>query len=202
MSLELPYAALQEPDYDKINPVRKVPALIREDGQGVFESSIILNYLEEKYNNNLCFIPDTAEKRQEMHLIIRLHDLYVTSPNSSQPGFSHTQGAMYLTPVPTKFISSVRCIPDRSVRAKKIAELWFQLNELEELMYEGPYIMGDKLTLADFTWFPTTIFMEYMLPKIFGWPDIFNNNNPNILPKLHSWWNYEQKHHPEFKKVK
>jgi glutathione S-transferase len=193
------YANLRQPEYAKVNPLRKVPALVREDGRCAFESSVILNYLEERYNENACFLPDTPEQRQEMHLIIRLHDLYVASPNSSMPGFSHSQGAMYLTPVETEFVPKVRSMPDKSMRSKKIAELWNQLSTLEEHIV-GPYIMGDKLTLADFTWFPTTIFMESMLPKIFGWPDVFRD--PNVLPKFSRWWTLVQERHPEFSKVR
>ena len=61
-----------------------------------------------------------------MNLYIRIHDLYIASPNCTQPGFSHSQGAMYLAPYETKHCPAVRCM-DRPTRAAKIAELHKQL---------------------------------------------------------------------------
>ena len=49
--------------------------------------------------------------------------------------------------------------------------------------------MGGKISLADFTWFPTTVFMEFMLPRIFGWPNIFASGEDHGFPKLSKWWN-------------
>ena len=166
------YPDLQTPEFAAINPLKKVPALIREDGVSVFESNVILNYLEDKYSaqGSRSFLPPTPEGRQLMDLIVRCHDLYVASPNCTAPGFSHSQGAMYLAPYETKFCSAARTI-DRPSRAAKIQELYKQLIWLEENMSsEGPYLAGEDLSLADFTWYPTTIFMEFMLPRVFGWP--------------------------------
>jgi hypothetical protein len=39
---------------------------------------------------------------------------------------------------------------------------------------EQPFLLGSTLSLADCTWFPTCVFMDYMLPRVFGWPDVFN----------------------------
>jgi len=46
-------------------------------------------------------------------------------------------------------------------REAKIAELFKQLTWLEEHV-AGPYLLGDDLTLADLTWWPTCIFMQFM----------------------------------------
>ena len=89
------YADLQSAEFAAVNPLKKVPALVREDGECVFEASVILSYLEDKYRDaGPSFTPPSAEGRQRMELIIRVHDLYIASPNCTQPGFSHSQGAM------------------------------------------------------------------------------------------------------------
>ena len=37
-----------------------------------------------------------------------------------------------------------------------------------------PYLGGTLVTHADLAWFPTAVFMEYLLPKVFGWTPIFS----------------------------
>lgn len=87
------YPDLQTAEFAAINPLKKVPALIREDGSTVFESNVILSFLEDKYGDaGPSFKPATCEGRQEMELLCRVHDLYIASPNTTAPGFSHSQG--------------------------------------------------------------------------------------------------------------
>jgi len=182
------YTDLKTREFSAINPLMKVPALIRTDGVTVFESNVILNYLEDKYGDQLAeprLKPATPEGRQTMELMMRIHDLYIASPNCTQPGFSHSQGSMYLS---TGWHGPARGM-DAPTRAAKLAEMWRQLNWLEA--HAGaPYLVPctDHATLADLTWFPTAVFMEYMLPRNFGWPDILNPAAPTPFPKLAAWY--------------
>merc|ERR1712113_815885 len=182
------YPDLQTEEFQKVNPLKKVPALVRPDGETVFESFVILEYLEDKYGDQgVSFKPSTPEGRQKMNLLIRVHDLYIASPNCTQPGFAHTQGCMYLAPVVTKFCAKER-VMKRDVRAAKLAEIWKQLNWLEGNISPDENGMVDgQLTLADLTWFPTLVFMDYMLPRVFSWPDILKD--PTHFPQLCSWYN-------------
>ena len=71
------YPDLKSPEFAAINPLKKVPAFIRADGTCVFESAVILDYLEDLYADAMpSFKPPTAEGRQLMQLFIRIHDLY------------------------------------------------------------------------------------------------------------------------------
>jgi glutathione S-transferase len=182
------YPDLQTPAFAAVNPLKKVPALIRADGETVFESAVILNYLEDKYADaGPSMKPDTPEGRQLMELMIRIHDLYIASPNCTAPGFSHSQGAMYLS---TAWHGTDRGM-DLPTRAAKIGEIWKHLSWLEANMSsDGPYLLpGTSPTLADFTWFPTAVFMEFMLP-MFGWPDVFDASKGSAtpFPKLAKWY--------------
>jgi glutathione S-transferase len=180
------YPDLQTPAFAAVNPLKKVPALIRGDGETVFESAVILSYLEDKYSDaGPSMKPPTPEGRQQMELMIRIHDLYVASPNCTAPGFSHSQGAMYLS---TGWHGAARGM-DLPTRAAKMAELWKQMSWLEaNCSPQGPYLLtGDSPSLADFTWFPTCVFMEFMLP-MFGWPDVFNTDGSSPFPKLAKWY--------------
>lgn len=167
------YPELQSPEFAAINPLKKVPGLVRSDGTTVFESNVILNYLEDKYGEvGPPLTPPTPEGRQEVELLCRIHDLYIASPNTTAPGFSHSQGAMYLS---TGWHGPVRGM-DLKTRAAKLGEIWRQLHWLEAQAGAkgGPHLAGEQLTLADLTWFPTCVFMEFMLPRFFGWPQLFD----------------------------
>merc|ERR1712107_496960 len=123
-------------------------------GVTVFESNVILEYLEDKYRSHEpSFKPKTPEGRQVMNPMMRVHDLYIASPNCTGPGFSHSQGAMYLS---YGWHGPERGM-DLKTRALKFAEIWKQLTWLNANIV-GPYLVGDNITLADLTWFPTTIF--------------------------------------------
>ena len=152
----------------------------------MYESSVILEYLERAFleesarNDNydgLRFLPETVELQTLMNMIIRTHDVYIASPNSTQPGASHTQGCMYL---PTQGRRKI----EPKERESKLAELWKQLEVLDRLIV-GPYCCGKEICLADFTIFPTLVYCEYFLPTVFGWTSeaVFHEK-----PALRKWY--------------
>lgn len=87
----LTYADLQTPEFAKVNPLKKVPGFITSDNTTVFESFVIMQYLEDKYEG---FSPSLTQTTPELRafdsLLVRCHDLYIASPNSTQPGYSHS----------------------------------------------------------------------------------------------------------------
>jgi glutathione S-transferase len=179
------YPDLQKPEYLKINPCKKVPAFIQADGACLFESNVILGFLEDKYSSvGPNFTPTTPEARALVQLFCRIHDLYIASPNITQPGYSHTQGSMYLAPYATQWCPAER-VMDMKTRTDKLAEIWKQLSWLEANLV-GPYCAGSEMTTADMTWYPTLIFMEYMLPRVFEWPEVFHEDVH--FPRLRQWF--------------
>ena len=177
------YPDLKSPEFAAINPLKKVPAFIRADGTCVFESAVILNYLEDKYGDAApSFKPPTAEGRQLMELFIRIHDLYIASPNCTAPGFSHCQGAMYLS---YGWHGCARGM-DLPTRAAKLAEIWKQLSWLEGYM-TSPFLAGGALSLADFTWYPTMVFMEFLLPRVLDWPSVVDPA-ASSFPRIAAWF--------------
>jgi glutathione S-transferase len=167
------YADLKGEDFRSVNPLMKVPAFITPDGVTIFESFVIMQYLEDAYGHEgiPTMLTDPTE-RAFVHLVVRCHDLYIASPNSTQPGFSHTQGCMYLPSEPNAQVSIDRCM-DIKTRAAKLAELNKQLNFFEDNCKFAPYLCGSQMTHADMTVFPSTVFMEFMLPRVFGWSPAF-----------------------------
>ena len=138
-----------------------MPAMVCEDGTALCESQVILEYLSDKYAVvGPSFVPTTPEGRAKAALAARLADLYIVS----------IQGAMYRGPM------------DIATRAEQIGEIAKQLDVLESVV-EGPYVVGAQMSTADFALFPTFIFMNYILPRHFGWKDIYAGR-----PKLGAWW--------------
>lgn len=192
------YAELQSPEYTTYNPHKKVPAFVTDTGECLFESFVIMQYLEDKYGNiGPSMMLDTPEERAFVNLLVRCHDIYIASPNCTQPNFAHTQGCMYLAPYETPHCGKARSM-DRPTRAAKLAEIWNQLTWLEEQI-KAPYMAGERITHADMTWYPTTIFMEFMLPRVFSWPEVFHETTH--FPKLTAWFT-KCSENPIFKAVR
>ncbi|KAK1734623.1 hypothetical protein QTG54_014496 [Skeletonema marinoi] len=84
----------------EVNPLKKVPAFLTDNGLKLFESFVILSYLEDRFGDGR-FILANVEDRALVQLFVRIHDIYISSPNCTQSNFSHTQGCMYLDPYPT-----------------------------------------------------------------------------------------------------
>ena len=57
-------------------------------------------------------------------------------------------------------------------RHLKIQELHKQIGILEGII-QGPFVVGTSPTTADAALFPTFVFMNFMLPRFFGWEDVF-----------------------------
>ena len=76
-------------------------------------------------------------------------------------------------------------MPDPVVRASKVKEIFDRLSWLEENI-RGDYMVGDRITNADVTWYPTCIFMELLLPYVFDWAPIFHETNH--FPRLKTWF--------------
>lgn len=196
------YADLQSPEYEKINPCKKAPAMVTKTGKNIFESQVILQYCEDLFGSDIRLKwkrkfdfnwsrngAGNPELSAEVNLLIRVHDIYISSPNCTQPGFSHTQGCMYLAPYVTEFCSAERAM-DHATRAAKLAEIWKKLHWLEGRVAEnggGPFLAGKYLSQADMVWHPTIVFMEYLLPKNFGWrSDLFYEQE--LFPNISRWW--------------
>lgn len=147
--------------YIELNPFGKMPVLQLENGSGLPESQVIEAYLLDKFSNNEpSLLPDTPEKRALASLIVRIHDMYMTT----------IQGCMY------------KPMDSKSQRATEIAQIARQLDIIESYC-TGPYVCGADMSYADTAILPTIVFCNYILPRFFGWPGIFEER-----PKLQAWW--------------
>lgn len=176
------HAEQHDPGFLALSPLGKIPVLILPDGTAVPESGVILQYLEDKYGGcpKLTFV--SAEERMHMNLLVKIHDTYLSTPNCTQPGFTHTQGCMYVPP-PLEGVIQPRSM-GRAERAAKLREVNKQLDQLEQLAARqgGPWLCGKCISLADLTLYPSICFYNFYLPKVFKWPDTFHGR-----PCLQAW---------------
>jgi glutathione S-transferase len=64
---------LKTPEYTAINPRQKVPAIV-DDGFSLYESSAILEYLDEKYPTTPLLFPGDVKQRAIVRRIVRESD--------------------------------------------------------------------------------------------------------------------------------
>ena len=174
----------------------------------VIESEVIQQYLASTLADSdadrVSLLPKGSDplSRAKMDEIIRLHDVY----------FSNDQAAMYRAMdvgLRAEKIASIANLIVREGGRGMCVFFSFPLSFLLLLLLllvffyrsfnsrtssqtvletlasrsDGPFLLGSELTFADCTWFPSFIFMTFILPRYFGWGDVFANK-----PRLAVWW--------------
>ena len=155
--------------YKRINPTGKVPALELEDGSVLPESSVIAEYLEDRFPEPSLRPADPAT-RARMRLLVHLSDLYVVPPLVAL--FAHVNPAQR----------------DAKVVAEKLAELRPRHDQLAGFLRPGPFAVGSSLSLADCALFPIYFFATRLHP-LFGDKDPTAERAP-----LSAWWQGVRKH--------
>ena len=170
----IPGGDLKSPEYLKIYPMGKTPAL-EAGGQIIGESEIINEYVEGKFPNP-PLLPKDAEGRAKVRGITRLHDLYLEPPLRA-------------------LFPEVRAKEkNQQLIAEKLTEFNLRLDQLEGMLSSGPYALGGVFTLADCALAPTLFFANLMLASLGAAP--FSDGRP----KLAACWAKAQEH-PSVKRV-
>lgn len=131
--------------YLKVNPAGQTPALEMDNGAVLAEITAICEYLEEKHPGT-PLIGTTAEERAETRMWTRRVDLKVCEPLAN--GFRFAEGL-------GMFESRTLCRPDAAPGLKALAQdgiAWIEAN------MKGPWLAGDRFTLADILLFA---FLEF-----------------------------------------
>jgi glutathione S-transferase len=120
----------------EVNRAGQTPALELDDGGTVTEITAICEYLEER-RPSPPLIGATAEERAAARMWTRRVDLKVCEPMAN--GFRFAEGLPL-------FENRMRCLPDAAPGLKAIAQDGLQWLEGE---FKGPWIAGERFTLAD-----------------------------------------------------
>ena len=161
----IPGGALSSPEYAKINPLGKTPAL-DADGLLIPESEVINEYLEDKYPNP-PLLPKSPEGRAKVRIFTRFHDLYLEPPLRALFGQMNPKTR------------------DAKVVEEKVAELTKRLGQLDKMLADGGYATGSEFTLADCALAPTMFFVTNLGPA-FGIKALDGH------PKIAAWWAHVQ----------
>jgi glutathione S-transferase len=161
-----PPGGLHSPEYQKINPLDKIPCL-DADGVMIPESEVINEYLEDKFPDK-PLLPKSPEGRARVRLFTRFHDLYLEPPVRALFGQMNPKSR------------------DDKVVNEKLTEVNKRLDELEKMLGENGFAAGADFTLADCALAPTMFFCNVLLPSFGAKPPMEGH------PKLTAWWNHVQ----------
>jgi glutathione S-transferase len=70
----------RNPQFRDVNPTGRVPVLILADGESIWESAVILEFLEEYFPEARPLLPSDLRARAKARLLVRHADLYLMPP--------------------------------------------------------------------------------------------------------------------------
>lgn len=126
----------QEPYTTTVNPAGQTPALELDDGSCITEITAICEYIEERQPSP-PLIGTTAEERGVTRMWTRRVDIKVCEPMAN--GFRYGEGLAL-------FQNRLRCLPEASAGLKAVAQDGV---EWLEAQFKGPWLAGDRFTMAD-----------------------------------------------------
>ena len=163
----IPGGDLKAPEYLKIYPMGKIPAL-EVDGEIIGESEVINEFLEETFPDP-PLLPRDPRGRARVRSITRFHDLYLEPP------------------LRALFPQASAKERDAKLIAEKLGEFNQRLDQLESRLSGGPYAVENVFTFADCALVPTFFFANLMLPMLGSQPFTVGR------PRLARWWEEVQK---------
>jgi glutathione S-transferase len=155
--------ALKSPEYLKLNPMGKMPTL-DVDGQGIGESSIICDYLDDVYPQK-SGLPADPIGRARSRLVARIADLYL---------------AQHVGPLFRHMNPEKRDQAAVDAAGKEIAKAY---GYIEQTMDSGPFCAGKNPTLGDCALGPITAMMHQVLTA-----GNFGIADPVSSGRLATWW--------------
>ena len=162
-------AGIKSPEYLKLNPMGKMPTL-EVDGQGIGESSIICEYLDDVYPQK-SGLPADPIGRARSRLVARIVDLYLVQ---------HV-GPLFRQMNPEK-----RDQAAVDAAGKEIAKAY---GYIEHAMDSGPFCVGKTPTLGDCALGTITSMMHQVLAA-----GNFGIADPVGSGRLATWWKAVQGH--------
>ena len=122
--------------YRQKNPAGQTPCLQLDDGSHLAEITAICEYLEE-WQPEPALVGRTAEERARTRMWLRRVDLNICEPMGN--GFRYGEGL-------AMFRERIHVIPEAAAGLKELARR--NLSWLDGLL-RGPWLVGDRFTLAD-----------------------------------------------------
>jgi len=157
-----PGGGIHTPEYAKINPLERLPAL--DDGGFIIpESGAILGYIEDTHPTP-ALRPSDLKDRARMRVLYDVADLYA------------------LTALFKLFNQTNPKTRDAKIVDTALTELAQSLKGIEHYISGGKYAVGSSLTLADCALVPTLFFVSALGPA-FGQGDLLS-----ATPKVKAYY--------------
>jgi glutathione S-transferase len=134
----------QRSRYTKINPFAKIPTLETESGQILFEACIIIEYLDQYFQNKPHLIPQDPTLALEVRMLERIIDTYINRGREAL--FSDSQ-----RPVEEQGSSEVK-------KAHRLLET--ACLQLEQRLSDRTWLGGEEFSLADCAAAPTLSYLR------------------------------------------
>jgi glutathione S-transferase len=119
------------PEFRKLNPLVRIPVLVLDDGNTLFESGVIVEYLEDAFPDSRPLRPRSALDRARVRLVTQLAESYVLPAITPLFGLLDVQAR------------------DEAAIATQMTKLDTALKYLNDVLRPGMYAVGDSLTTAD-----------------------------------------------------
>lgn len=151
------------PELLAVNPIGKAPAMTTEQGTCLYETSVLVEYLEEAYPEKPLY-PTDPELRARARQIMKVSELYLDLP------------ARRLMPA-----VFMKASASDELKEEVLAVFNRGICALNALASFSPYVLGEELSLAD-------IYLRYALsiPKMVG-PAQMNWNVEDHVEGLAQW---------------
>jgi glutathione S-transferase len=149
------------PEYLKINPRGKVPALKLDDGSVLTENTAILTYLGQRY-------PDKGLLPKDPVAAARCVSMMAWLSNSVHPAFTHIFR-------PERFSDEQSALPGIKDAGKKT--FWAALQEVDGIVAGKKWMQGDQFTACDpytlvfYGWGTRVELPVKELKNLAGWKD-------------------------------
>ncbi len=128
------------------NPFGTMPVLELDDGRTIFESLPIIEYLEEKYPQGSMW-GETAEERGQARTLERVADVRILIPSAT---YVHATNSPLGWPA------------NPAIAAHALAQLQVAFSWLNRELADGrPFLMGERVTVADCTLQGALQFMRF-----------------------------------------
>lgn len=138
------FEARSREEYMQINHFAKIPTLVTEQNNVLFEANIIIEYLDKYFQNTPRLIPVDPDKAIEVRMLERMVDVYINGGREAM--FADSQ-----RPVEEQGKKEV-------VKAKRLLETAIAM--LDEKLVSRTWLGGEEFTIADCAAAPTLAYLR------------------------------------------
>ncbi|NJM70454.1 MAG: glutathione S-transferase family protein [Scytonema sp. RU_4_4] len=131
-------------EYMQINLFAKIPTLVTDKGNVIFEANIIIEYLDQHFPNTSRLIPLDSEQAIEVRMLERMIDVYINSGREAL--FADTQ-----RPVEERGKKEV-------IKAHRLLETAIAM--LDEKLASRTWLGGEEFSIADCAAAPTLAYLR------------------------------------------